>query len=68
MISEANGWSPSAKAFHLTSSLRGNATDLLETLSEAQRHNFHSLSSVLELWLKQKCIKEYGSLQLKFLY
>ena len=39
MVSEANGWSPSAKAFHFYASLRGDAADILETLSEAKRHN-----------------------------
>ena len=49
MVVEGNGWSPSGKTFHLAASLRGNAADILETLSEAQRHNFYSLSSALEL-------------------
>ena len=47
MISEANGWSPTAKAFHLAASLRGDAANVLETLSEAQRHTFDSLSNAL---------------------
>ena len=45
MVSEANGWSPSAKAFHFAVSLRGDAADIFETLLETQRHNFDSLSS-----------------------
>ena len=41
--------SPNAKAFHLAASLEGDAADILETLSEAQRDNFYSLLSALEL-------------------
>ena len=49
MVAEANRWSPSAQAFHLAASLRGDTANVLETLSKAQIHNFHSLSSALEL-------------------
>ena len=44
MISEANGWITSTKAFHHAAALRRDADDVFETLSEAQRHNFDSLS------------------------
>ena len=37
MLSKAYGWSPNAKAFHVTASLRGDTDDTLEKLSEAQR-------------------------------
>ena len=49
MVAEANGWNPNAKAFHLAASLRGDTADILETLSEAQRHNFETFSIALEL-------------------
>ena len=68
MVAEANSWSPSAKAFHLAASLRGDAANVLETLSEAQRHNFDSLSSALELRFGEKGTKEYSRLQLKSRY
>ena len=57
MVSEAKGWSPSA-AFHLAVSLRGDTANIFETLSEAQRHNFDSLSNALELQFGKKCTKE----------
>ncbi|KAF8791594.1 hypothetical protein HNY73_006436 [Argiope bruennichi] len=57
MVAEANGWNPQAKAFHLASSLRGDAADILETLTEEQRHDFHALSSALELRFGEKCTK-----------
>ncbi|KAF8770190.1 hypothetical protein HNY73_017752 [Argiope bruennichi] len=68
MVAEANGWNPQAKAFHLATSLRGDAADILETLTEEQRHDFQALSSALELRFGEKCTKEYSRLQLKFRY
>ena len=68
MVSEHNGWSPSAEDFHLAVSLRGNAANILGTISEAQRHNFDSLSSALEQRFGEKCTKEYIRLQLKSRY
>ena len=59
---------PSVKAFHLAASLRGDAADILKTLSEAQRYNFDSLSSALEPRFGEKCRKEYSRLQLKSRY
>ena len=68
MVTKANGWNHSAKAFHVASLLRGNAASMLKTLSEAQRHNFEILSSALELRFREKCTKEYSCLQLKSCY
>ena len=65
MVPETNGWSPSAKAFYFAASLRGDKTNVLETLSEAQRLKFDTLSSTLELRFKENCTKEYSCLQLK---
>ena len=58
MVAEANGWSPSSKAFHLAASVRGDAANVLEMLSEAQRHNFDSFLSALELQFGENCTKE----------
>ena len=63
MVAEANGWISSAKPFHLAASLRRDAADILQMLSEAQRHNFDSLSSAFELRFGGKCTKEYSHLQ-----
>ncbi|KAF8771901.1 hypothetical protein HNY73_019266 [Argiope bruennichi] len=49
MVAEANGWNPQAKAFHLAASFRGDAGDILETLTEEQRHDFQALPCALEL-------------------
>ncbi|KAF8793548.1 hypothetical protein HNY73_005013 [Argiope bruennichi] len=68
MVAEANGWNPQAKAFHFAASLRGDAADILETLTEEQRHDFQALSSALELRFREKCAKEYSRLQLKSRY
>ncbi|KAF8781568.1 Retrovirus-related Pol polyprotein like [Argiope bruennichi] len=68
MVAEANGWNPQAKALHLAASLRGDAADILKTLTEEQRHDFQALSSALELRFGEKCTKEYSRLQLKSRY
>ncbi|KAF8786035.1 Retrovirus-related Pol polyprotein like [Argiope bruennichi] len=48
IVAEANGWNPQAKVFHFATSLRGDAADILETLTEEQRQDFQALSSALE--------------------
>ncbi|GFS37936.1 gag-Pol polyprotein [Nephila pilipes] len=48
MVVEANGWNPRAKAFHLTTSLRGDAADIFETLPEEQRHDFQAYRVFLD--------------------
>ncbi|GFS39097.1 gag-Pol polyprotein [Nephila pilipes] len=68
MVAEANGWNSQVKAFHLAASLRGDAADILETLPEAQRHDFQALSGSLELRFGRKCTKEFRRLQLKYRY
>ncbi|GFT50429.1 gag-Pol polyprotein [Nephila pilipes] len=68
MVEEANGWNSRVKAFHLAASLRGDASDILETLSEEQRHDFQALSSALELRFGGIFTKEYSRLQLKSRY
>ena len=68
MVSEASGRSPSDKAFHLVALLRGDAADILEKLSEVQRHNLDSFLKALELQLREKCTKEFSCLQLKACY
>ena len=54
IVSEANLWSPRVKPFHFASALRGDAVDILETFSEAQRHTFDFLSRAHELWFGEK--------------
>ena len=68
MVVDANRWNPSAQAFHLAASLRGDEANFLQTLSEAQRHNFDSFSRALELRFGEKCTKECSRPQLKSRY
>ena len=65
MVAEASGWNPSAKAFHLAAPLRGDAANILETFSEAQRHNFDFSSSALEMRFGEKGTEKYSCLHLK---
>ncbi|KAJ8943001.1 hypothetical protein NQ318_008319 [Aromia moschata] len=52
----ANGWSLAEKATALTLALRGDATDILQTLSLEEQDDYHQL-------LKNRCQKNNESLQ-----
>ncbi|KMQ82254.1 hypothetical protein RF55_23637 [Lasius niger] len=65
IVADANGWDEETKACHLAASLRADAADILQSLSEHQRRDFEALSGALELRFGEKCVKEYSRLQLK---
>lgn len=52
-----------SKAYHLVASLRGDAVDILQALSEEQRLDF-DVSDTLELLFGEKYFKYYIRLQL----
>ncbi|KAF8784305.1 hypothetical protein HNY73_010001 [Argiope bruennichi] len=58
----------SSQSVSLAASIRGDVADVLETLTERQRHDFQALLSALELRCGEKCTKEYSRLQLKSRY
>ncbi|GFV39385.1 uncharacterized protein TNCV_1230861 [Trichonephila clavipes] len=61
IISEANGWTEGFKACQLAPSLRGEASEVLQTLPETERLNLNSL----DLRFGQKYSKDYTRLQMK---
>ncbi|GFV40827.1 uncharacterized protein TNCV_1700151, partial [Trichonephila clavipes] len=65
IISEANGWTEGIKACQLVASLRGEAAEVLQTLSETELLNLNSLYNSLDLRFGQKYSKDYAHLQMK---
>ncbi|GFX27882.1 uncharacterized protein TNCV_3083051 [Trichonephila clavipes] len=65
IISEANGWNEGVKACQLAASLRGEAAEILQTLSDTERLNLNSLYNALDLRFGQKYSKDYARLQMK---
>ncbi|GFV93288.1 uncharacterized protein TNCV_386521 [Trichonephila clavipes] len=50
IISEANGWTEGIKACQLAASLRGEAAEILQSLSDTERLNLNSLYNALDLF------------------
>ncbi|GFW78231.1 uncharacterized protein TNCV_137001 [Trichonephila clavipes] len=65
IISEANGWTEGVEACQLAAYLRGEATDILQTLPDTERLNLNSLYNALDLRFGQKYSKKYARLQMK---
>ncbi|GFX93632.1 uncharacterized protein TNCV_1588091 [Trichonephila clavipes] len=53
------------KACQLVASLRGTATEVLQTLSDTERLNLNSLYNALDLRFSQKYSKDYACLHMK---
>ncbi|GFV19599.1 uncharacterized protein TNCV_478251 [Trichonephila clavipes] len=60
IISEANGWTEGVKECRLVASLRGEATEVLQTLQDTERLNLNSLYNASDLRFGQKYSKEYS--------
>ncbi|GFW14936.1 uncharacterized protein TNCV_4658971 [Trichonephila clavipes] len=54
IISEANGWTEGVKACQLAASLRGEATEILQTLPDTKQLNLNSLYNALDLRFSRK--------------
>ncbi|GFX60152.1 uncharacterized protein TNCV_4533131 [Trichonephila clavipes] len=65
IISEANGWTEGVKACQLAATLRGEAAEVLQTLSDTERLNLNSLYNALDLRFGQKYSKDYLRLRMK---
>ncbi|GFU65018.1 uncharacterized protein TNCV_2852201 [Trichonephila clavipes] len=65
IISEANRWTEWVKACQLVASLRGEAAEVLQTLTDTELLNLNSLYNALDLRLGQKFSKDYARLQMK---
>ncbi|GFW02528.1 uncharacterized protein TNCV_2455441 [Trichonephila clavipes] len=65
IISEANGWTEGVKACQLAASLRGEAAEILHTLTDTEQLNLNSLHNALGLRFGQKYSKDYAHLQMK---
>ncbi|GFT76153.1 retrovirus-related Pol polyprotein from transposon 17.6 [Trichonephila clavipes] len=65
IVADANQWDSHTKACQLAASLRADAADILQTLTETQRLDFDALVNALELRFGEKCVKDYSRLQLK---
>ncbi|GFV31364.1 uncharacterized protein TNCV_3819661 [Trichonephila clavipes] len=65
IISKANGWTEGVKACQLVASLIREATEILQTLPDAERLNLNSLYNALDLRFGQKYSKDYAHLQMK---
>ncbi|GFS81859.1 gag-Pol polyprotein [Trichonephila clavipes] len=65
IVADANQWDSQTKACQLAASLRADAADILQTLTETQRLDFDALVNALELRFGEKCVKDYSRLQLK---
>ncbi|KAJ8950916.1 hypothetical protein NQ318_008354 [Aromia moschata] len=62
---KANGWSLVEKATALTLALRGDATDLLQTLSLEEQDDYHQLVKYLEMRYGQSYLEHVYHSQLK---
>ncbi|GFX05698.1 uncharacterized protein TNCV_3198151 [Trichonephila clavipes] len=63
--SVANEWTEGVKSCHLAASLRGEAAEILQTLSDTERLNLNSLYNALDLRFGQKYSEEHAGLQMK---
>ncbi|GFX38333.1 uncharacterized protein TNCV_3813791 [Trichonephila clavipes] len=59
-ISKANEWTEGVKACQPAASLRGEATEILQTLPDTERLNLNSLYNALDLRFSQKYSKDYA--------
>ncbi|KAJ8949926.1 hypothetical protein NQ318_007634 [Aromia moschata] len=64
----ANGWSLAEKATSLTLALRGDATDILQTLSLEEQDDYHQLVKHLEMRYGQSHLEHVYHSQLKNRY
>ncbi|GFT30843.1 uncharacterized protein TNCV_1682361 [Trichonephila clavipes] len=58
IISEANQWTEEVKACQLVASLRGEAAEVLQTLTDTELLNLNSLYNALDLRFSQKFYKD----------
>ncbi|KAJ8947791.1 hypothetical protein NQ318_019463 [Aromia moschata] len=65
---KANGWSLAEKATALTLALRGDATDILQTLSLEEQESYHQLVRHLEMRYGQSHLEHVYHSQLKNRY
>ncbi|KAJ8957289.1 hypothetical protein NQ318_007853 [Aromia moschata] len=65
---KANGWSLAEKATALTLALRGDATDILQTLSLEEQEDYHQLVRHLEMRYGQSHLENVYHSQLKNRY
>ncbi|KAJ8958667.1 hypothetical protein NQ318_016392 [Aromia moschata] len=65
---KANGWSLTEKATALTLALRGDATDILQTLSLEEQEDYHQLVRHLEMRYGQSHLEHVYHSQLKNRY
>ncbi|GFV24821.1 uncharacterized protein TNCV_882891 [Trichonephila clavipes] len=65
IISEANRWTEEVKACQLVASLRGEAAEVLQTLTDTELLNLSSLYNALDLRFNQKFSKDYVRLWMK---
>ncbi|KAJ8935971.1 hypothetical protein NQ318_014862 [Aromia moschata] len=65
---KANGWSLAEKATALTLALRGDATDILQTLSLEEQEDYHQLVRHLEIRYGQSHLEHVYHSQLKNRY
>ncbi|KAJ8941492.1 hypothetical protein NQ318_006178 [Aromia moschata] len=65
---KANGWSLAEKATALTLALRGDATDILQTLSLEEQDDYHQLVKHLEMRYGQSHLEHVYHSQLKNRY
>ncbi|KAJ8934486.1 hypothetical protein NQ318_016488 [Aromia moschata] len=65
---KANGWSLAEKATALTLALRGDATDILQTLSLEEQEDYHQLVRHLEMRYGQSHLEHVYHSQLKNRY
>ncbi|GFW61185.1 uncharacterized protein TNCV_434091 [Trichonephila clavipes] len=65
IISEANEWTEDVKAYQLVASLRGEAAEVLQTLTDTELLNLSSLYNALDLRFGQKFSKDFAHLQMK---
>ncbi|KAJ8948276.1 hypothetical protein NQ318_020761 [Aromia moschata] len=64
-LTKANGWSLAEKATALTLALRGDATDILQTLSLEEQEDYHQLVRHLEMRYGQSHLEHVYHSQLK---
>ncbi|GFW59236.1 uncharacterized protein TNCV_2781671 [Trichonephila clavipes] len=64
-ISEANQWTEEVKACQLVPPLRGEADEVLQTLTDTELLNLNSIYNALDLRFGQKLSKDYARLQMK---
>ncbi|GFV80175.1 uncharacterized protein TNCV_1477371 [Trichonephila clavipes] len=68
IISEANRWTEEVKACQLVASLREEAAEVLQTLTDTELLNLNSPYNALDLRFGQKFSKDYARLQMKTRY